>query len=29
LHVFSRMWKIDSKDKHIHKIKHGYVQTHM
>jgi hypothetical protein len=28
-HVFSHMWKIDPKDKHIHKNKHDHIQTHM
>jgi hypothetical protein len=28
-HVFSHTWKIDSKDKHIHKNNHDHVQTHM
>jgi hypothetical protein len=23
------MWKIDPKDKHIHKNKHDHIQTHM
>jgi hypothetical protein len=23
------MWKIDSKDKHIHKNKHDHIQTYM
>jgi hypothetical protein len=28
-HVFSHMWKIDPKDKHIHKNKYDHTQTHM
>jgi hypothetical protein len=27
-HVFSHMWKIDPKDKQIHKNKHDNIQTH-
>jgi hypothetical protein len=26
-HVFTHMWKIDPKDKHIHKNKHDHIQT--
>jgi hypothetical protein len=26
---FSHMWKIDPKDKHIHKNKHDHLQTHV
>jgi hypothetical protein len=26
---FSQMWKIDPKDKHIHKTKHDHIQTSM
>jgi hypothetical protein len=29
LRIFSHTWKIDPKDKHIHKHKHDYIQTHM
>jgi hypothetical protein len=28
-HIFSHMWKIDPKDKHIHKNKPDHTQTHM
>jgi hypothetical protein len=28
-HVFSHTWKIDTKDKYIHKNKHDHVQTYM
>jgi hypothetical protein len=28
-HVFSHMWKIDPKDKHLHKTKHDHIQTQM
>jgi hypothetical protein len=28
-HMFSHMWKIDPKDKHIQKNKHDHIQTHM
>jgi hypothetical protein len=28
MHVFSQMWKIDARDKQIHKNKHGHIQTH-
>jgi hypothetical protein len=28
-HVFFHMWKIEPKDKHIHKTKHDYIQTYM
>jgi hypothetical protein len=28
-HVFSSMWKINPKDKHIHKNKHDHIQTYM
>jgi hypothetical protein len=28
-HVFSNIWKIDPKDKHIHKNKHDHTQTEM
>jgi hypothetical protein len=27
--VFSHRWKIDPKDEHIHKSKHGHIQTQM
>jgi hypothetical protein len=27
LHVFSHVWKIDSKDKCIHKYKHDHICT--
>jgi hypothetical protein len=27
--VFPHAWKIDPKDKHIYKIKHDYIQSHM
>jgi hypothetical protein len=29
VHVFSHMWKIDPKDKRIHKNKHDHIRTHM
>jgi hypothetical protein len=29
LHVFSHMWKIDPKDRNVHKNKHDQTQTHM
>jgi hypothetical protein len=29
LHVFPCTWKIDAKDKHVHKNKHDHIQTHM
>jgi hypothetical protein len=29
LHVSSHMWKIDPKDKHIHKNKYDHMQVHM
>jgi hypothetical protein len=29
LHVFLHMWKIDPKDKHIHKNEHEHIQTFM
>jgi hypothetical protein len=29
LHVFSQMWKIDPKDKYIHKTKHDHIQTYI
>jgi hypothetical protein len=28
-HVFFHMWKIDQKDKHVHKNMHEHIQTHM
>jgi hypothetical protein len=28
-HMFSLAWKIDPKDKHIHKNKHDHIQIHM
>jgi hypothetical protein len=28
-HVFSHTWKIDPKDKHTHRNKHGHIETHM
>jgi hypothetical protein len=28
-HVVSYMWKIDPKDKHIHKNKHNHIQIYM
>jgi hypothetical protein len=28
-HIFLHMWKIDPKDKHIHRNKHEHIQTHM
>jgi hypothetical protein len=28
-HIFCQMWKIDSKDKHIHKNKHDHIQTYV
>jgi hypothetical protein len=28
-HVFSHTWKVDPKDKHIHKNKHDHTQTHI
>jgi hypothetical protein len=28
-HVFFHTWKIDPKDEHIHKNKHGHIQTHI
>jgi hypothetical protein len=28
-HLFSQTWKIDPKDKHIHKNKYDHIQTHM
>jgi hypothetical protein len=28
-HVFSHTWKIDPKDRHIHKNKHGPIQTYI
>jgi hypothetical protein len=28
-HVFSHIWKMDPKDKHIHKDRHDHTQTQM
>jgi hypothetical protein len=28
-HIFFHKWKIDPKDKNIHKNKHDHIQTHM
>jgi hypothetical protein len=28
-HMFSHIWKIDPKDKHIHKNMHDYTQTYV
>jgi hypothetical protein len=28
-HIFSHMWKMDPKDKHIHKNKHDHVKIQM
>jgi hypothetical protein len=28
-HASFHMWKINAKDKHIHKNKHNYIQAHM